>query len=54
MTARAALRQGCKLFIPDACFADKSLSWPTELEARSAIPYSQPEEVLNQIVNCLP
>jgi DNA processing protein len=35
--ARAALRQGRKLFILDNCFQNSSLSWPHEFEALGAI-----------------
>jgi DNA processing protein len=45
ITARAALRQGRKLFIPDACFQDPSLTWPRELEKLGAIRFHDPKEI---------
>ena len=35
--ARAALRQGRKLFILDSCFQDPERTWPARFEARGAI-----------------
>ena len=35
--ARAALRQGRKLFILDSCFQKPGLTWPAKFEARGAI-----------------
>jgi DNA processing protein len=46
ITARAALRQGRKLFIPEACFHDTSLSWPRQFGDLGAIPITSPEDIL--------
>ena len=35
--ARAALRQGCTLFLLDNCFRDPSLAWPACLAAQGAV-----------------
>ena len=35
--ARAAIRQGRKLFILDSCFQNPKLTWPARFEARGAI-----------------
>ena len=35
--ARAALRQGRKLFVLDSCFRNPNLTWPAKLEKRGAI-----------------
>ena len=35
--ARAAIRQGRKLFILDSCFQNPQLTWPARFEARGAI-----------------
>ena len=35
--ARAAIRQGRKLFVLDSCFRNSQLTWPATLEARGAV-----------------
>ena len=35
--ARAALRQGRRLFILDSCFQNQKISWPARYEAQGAI-----------------
>lgn len=48
--ARAALRQGRKLFILDSCFQKPSLSWPREFESRGAIRVREYNDIRKNLV----
>ena len=47
--ARAALRQGRKLFIPDRCFRDPQLTWPAQFEAKGAIRINDDHDLLQKL-----
>lgn len=44
--ARAALHQGRKLFILDACFKNKSITWPAHYQEQGAIRIRDFEDIL--------
>jgi DNA processing protein len=48
--ARAALRQGRKLFILDSCFQNPSLSWPREFETRGAIRVKEYDDIRRNLL----
>lgn len=48
--ARAALRQGRKLFILDSCFQNPTLTWPHNLEARGAIRVRDYEDIRMNLI----
>jgi DNA processing protein len=48
--ARAALRQGRKLFILDSCFQNPTLTWPHNLEARGAIRVREYEDIRMNLI----
>lgn len=43
--ARAALAQGRKLFIPESCFQNPSITWPARFEAQGAIRVKDYEDI---------
>ncbi len=43
--ARAALKQGRKVFILDSCFRDPDLSWPERLASKGAIRVFQYDDI---------
>lgn len=43
--ARAALKQGRKLFILDSCFRNKNLSWPQKLAEKGAIRVTDYDDI---------
>ncbi len=47
--ARAALHQGRKLFIMDACFRNERLTWPETYEKRGAIRVKSFEEIVEHL-----
>ena len=47
--ARAAIRQGRKLFIMDRCFQNPRLTWPSEFEKKGAIRVRDYEEMKHQL-----
>ena len=47
--ARAALRQGRKLFILDSCFRDPCLTWPAKLAEKGAIRVRDYDDVRRQL-----
>lgn len=47
--ARAALRQGRKLFILDSCFRDSRLAWPAKLAEKGAIRIKDYDDVRQQL-----
>jgi DNA processing protein len=52
--ARAALKQGRKLFILDSCFRNRAIKWPAEFERRGAVrveKYEQIRDVLSTSAN---
>jgi DNA processing protein len=49
--ARAAIRQGRKLFILDSCFQNPNLSWPSRFEGLGAIRVRDYEDVRQRLAN---
>lgn len=47
--ARAALRQGRKLFILDSCFQKPDLTWPQHFEAQGAIRVTSVDDILETL-----
>lgn len=47
--ARAALKQGRKLFILNSCFEDKSITWPSYYEERGAIRVRDFSDILENL-----
>ena len=47
--ARAALRQGRKLFILDSCFQNTSITWPARFEAQGAIRIKDYDDIRNAL-----
>lgn len=47
--ARAALRQGRKLFILDSCFKNPALTWPSRFEQQGAIRVREYKDIQNVI-----
>ena len=47
--ARAALKQGRKLFILDSCFLNPKLTWPAKFAAKGAIRVKEYEDVLQHL-----
>jgi DNA processing protein len=43
--ARAALKQGRKLFVLDSCFKNPAISWPAEFEKRGAVRVENFEQI---------
>ena len=43
--ARAAIRQGRKLFILDSCFRNTSLTWPARFEKQGAIRVREYDDI---------
>ena len=48
--ARAALKQGRKLFILDSCFRNPKLSWPHTYEKRGAIRVRDYDDIRQQLI----
>jgi DNA processing protein len=49
--ARAAIRQGRKLFILDSCFRNPKLTWPSRFEGLGAIRVRDYEDVRQRLAN---
>jgi len=47
--ARAAIRQGRKLFILDSCFKNPAITWPAKYEAKGAIRVSTYQDIKNHL-----
>ena len=47
--ARAAIRQGRKLFVLDSCFRNPRLTWPATLEAKGAIRVTNYDDIRNNL-----
>nr|WP_199044845.1 DNA-processing protein DprA [Dyella sp. ASV24] len=47
--ARAALKQGRKLFILDSCFRNSELTWPAKYEAEGAIRVTRPSQIIEEL-----
>lgn len=47
--ARAALRQGRKLFILDSCFRNPNLKWPAKFEALGAVRVREFDDILEHL-----
>jgi DNA processing protein len=47
--ARAALKQGRKLFILDSCFQNPALTWPAKYEKMGAIRVRDLEQILDEL-----
>jgi DNA processing protein len=47
--ARAALKQGRKLFILDSCFQNSAITWPAKFEAQGAIRVSDFDDILRAL-----
>ena len=48
--ARAALKQGRKLFILDSCFKDPAQNWPHEFQEKGAIRVKRYEDIRNELL----
>ena len=51
--ARAALRQGRKLFILDSCFRNPHLTWPARLATRGAIRVAEYDDIRRSLSGSL-
>ena len=51
--ARAALKQGRKVFVLDSCFRNDRLSWPAELESKGAVRTRSYDDVKRTLVSPL-
>jgi DNA processing protein len=49
--ARAAIRQGRKLFILDSCFQNPTLTWPSRFEGLGAVRVRDYEDVRQRLAN---
>lgn len=47
--ARAALKQGRKLFILDSCFQNKNITWPAKYEEKGAIRVKTEDDILSAL-----
>lgn len=47
--ARAALKQGRKLFILDSCFQNKNITWPAKYEEKGAIRVRTEDDILSAL-----
>jgi DNA processing protein len=54
VAARQALRQGRKLLIPQHCFHEGSLQWPSRLAAQGGICISNLEDISAQLIPASP
>ena len=48
--ARAAIKQGRKLFILDSCFQNSNLTWPSLYERQGAIRVREYEDIISNLV----